>query len=176
MHITYIVYVEGSNMDARQMFGLAERLANAKSRQDIPEALKLLHSEMVLGTPCLGTRAEGLEENAAALARWFATFPDYQVDLEGHASDGASLVCWGTLAMTMTGNRFGGMPNGKRAVLPVYIHFTFRDGLIASERFSFDLASLCAQSGVSTDAARARLFRDRDKLLAPSAQLQTTEG
>lgn len=161
-------------MDMHRMFALAQKLAEAKSRQDVPEALKLLHSEMMLETPCLGTRAVGLEENAAALRRWFETFPDYQVDLEGHASDGASLVCWGTLAMTLVGDRFGGIPNGRRAVLPVYIHFTFRDDLIVSERFSFDLASLCAQSGISTDAARARLFRGRDDLLAPSSQLQTT--
>jgi predicted ester cyclase len=161
-------------MDVHRMFALADGLAKAKSRQDLPEALKLLHSEMVLETPCLGTKAVGHDENAAALSRWFATFPDYLVDLEGHASDGESLICWGTANMTMVGDRFGGIPNGRRAVLPVYIRFTFRDDLIVSERFSFDLASLCAQSGISTDAARARLFRGRDDLLAPSPQLQTT--
>ena len=35
---------------------------------------------------------------------------------------------------------------------------TFPDGLIASERFFFDLAALCAQSGVSTDAVQRALF------------------
>jgi hypothetical protein len=32
--------------------------------------------------------------------------------------------------------------------------------LIAGERFFFDLSALCAQSGVSTDAVRRRVFGD----------------
>jgi hypothetical protein len=58
----------------------------------------------------------------------------------------------------MTGNRFGVVPNGTRAELPVFILFSFRDGLLAQERFFFDLSSLCAQSGVSTDAVRKKIF------------------
>jgi hypothetical protein len=60
--------------------------------------------------------------------------------------------------MTMTGDRFGVKPNGRRAVLPVFIKFAFKDDLIASERFFFDLSELCAQSGVSADAVRGTLF------------------
>jgi predicted ester cyclase len=60
--------------------------------------------------------------------------------------------------MTMTGDRFGVSPTGRRAELPVFIQFTFKDDLIASERFCFDLSELCAQSGVSTDAVRRKLF------------------
>jgi predicted ester cyclase len=97
-------------------------------------------------------------ENEFALTRFFASFPDYAVALDGHASDGRTLVCWGTVQMTMTGERFGVQPSGRRAELPVHIRFTFADGLIASERFFFDLASLCAQSGVSTDAVQRTLF------------------
>ncbi|ANN15615.1 hypothetical protein SD37_08045 [Amycolatopsis orientalis] len=58
----------------------------------------------------------------------------------------------------MTGDRFGVVPNGDRAELPVFIQFTFADGLISSERFYFDLSALCAQSGVSTDAVRRTVF------------------
>jgi predicted ester cyclase len=141
-----------------ERFGLAERLAVAKGRQDVPAALRLLHRDMVLESPAFGTRARGTAENEAALTRFFASFPDYGVSLEGHADNGETLVCWGTARMTMTGDRFGVVPNGRRAELPVFIQFTFADGLIASERFCFDLSALCAQSGVSTDAVRRRLF------------------
>jgi hypothetical protein len=58
----------------------------------------------------------------------------------------------------MTGDRYGATPNGKRARLPVFIEFTFRDDLIADERFFFNLSELCAQSGLSTDAVRLKLF------------------
>jgi predicted ester cyclase len=114
---------------------------------------------MVLEVPAFGVTARGLPENEKALARFFTTFPDYAVTLRGHACDGGTLVCWGTALMTMTGDRLGVVPNGRRAELPVFIQFSFAEGLIASERFFFDLSELCAQSGVSADAVRQKLFR-----------------
>jgi predicted ester cyclase len=145
-------------MDDRRMLQLAHELAIAKSHQDVPAALRLLHPEMLLESPAFGTRACGLTENEQVLTRFFASFPDYDVSLHGHASNDDTLVCWGTARMTMTGDRFGVLPNGSRTELPVFIHFTFADELIASERFIFDLSELCAQSGVSTDAVRHTLF------------------
>jgi hypothetical protein len=140
------------------MFELAQKLAVAKSRHDVSAALRLLHPEMLLESPAFGTRACGPVENERALTRFFASFPDYDVALHGHASNDDTLVCWGTARMTMTGNRFGVTPNGKSAELPVFIQFTFTDELIASERFFFDLSELCAQSGVCADTVRRTLF------------------
>ena len=145
-------------MNGERMFELARLLGVAKSRQDVEAALTYLHTDLVLENPAFGTSVQGLEQNRQALTRWFATFPDYEVALEGHVADAENLVCWGTVRMTLTGDRFGVVPNGRRAVLPVVIMFTFRDDLIASERFIFDLSSLCAQCGISTDAVRERLF------------------
>jgi len=145
-------------MDGDRMFELAQALAVAKSRQDVRAATKLLHEDMVLETPAVGTTARGLAENQKVLTRFFGSFPDYDVTLQGHASNGDALVCWGTARMTMTGDRFGVVPNGRRAELPVFILFSFKDDLIASERFFFDLSALCAQSGVSTDAVRRKVF------------------
>jgi hypothetical protein len=50
-------------MDDHRMFELAHDLAVAKSRQDVPAALRLLHPEMLLESPALGTRACGPAEN-----------------------------------------------------------------------------------------------------------------
>jgi len=149
-------------MNSDEMSGLALALAAAKSQQDLPAAMKLFHPDMLLETPAFGTLARGLAENERALTRFFASFPDYHVVLQGHASNSDTLICWGTAQMTMTGDRFGAVPNGKRAELPVFIQFAFRDGLIAGERFFFDLSQLCAQSGVSTDAVRRKLFGVED--------------
>jgi predicted ester cyclase len=145
-------------MNGDRMFELAQALAAAKSRQDVASATTLLHSEMILETPAFGTTARGLAENEAVLRRFFVSFPDYDVRLQGHVSNADTLVCWGTVQMTMTGDRFGVTPNGRRAELPVFIQFAFKDDLIAGERFFFDLSELCAQSGVSTDAVRQRIF------------------
>ncbi|MEU5878455.1 ester cyclase [Spirillospora sp. NPDC047279] len=144
-------------MDGDRMFGLALALAEAKSRQDVPAAMRVLHPEMVLEAPAFGSVSRGTDENERALAGFFAMFPDYDVRLEGHAANGETLVCWGTVRMTLTGEFFGMAPNGRRAELPVFISFTFKDDLIASELFFFDLAALCSQSGVSTDTALAYL-------------------
>ncbi|MEU7315393.1 nuclear transport factor 2 family protein [Streptomyces sp. NPDC007083] len=145
-------------MHKRRMVELAQALAVAKSRQDVSAAVRLFHPDILLEVPAFGTTARGPAANEKALRRFFASFPDYDVTLEGSASDGESLVCWGTARLTMTGDRFGVRPDGNRAVLPVFIRFTFRDDLIASERFFFDLSVLCAGSGVSTDAVRRTLF------------------
>ena len=145
-------------MDGQAMFAMVQALAIAKSRQDVPTAMKLFHEDMLLEAPAFGTRARGLAENERALNRFFQSFPDYNVVLQGYATNDDVLVCWGLVQMTMTGDRFGVVPNGARAVLPVFIKFAFRDGLLAEERFFFDLSSLCAQSGVSTDAVRKNIF------------------
>lgn len=157
-------------MERDRMLELAQALAVAKSRQDVPAALKLLHPAMLLETPAFGTCARGLGENEKTLKRFFASFPDYDVALEGHADGDGVLVCWGTARMTMTGDRFGVTPNGRRAELAVFIQFSFEDDLISGERFFFDLSELCAQSGVSTDAVRRKLFDP------PSARIHPSEG
>ena len=120
--------------------------------------MKLFHEDMLLETPAFGTKARGLAENENVLTRFFTSFPDYNVVLQGRAGNDDTLICWGTVQMTMTGDRFGVLPNGRRAELPVFIQFAFKDGLIAGERFFFDLSALCAQSGVSTDAVRRKVF------------------
>ncbi|RFU87326.1 hypothetical protein DY218_07955 [Streptomyces triticagri] len=140
------------------MIGLARELAEAKSRQDVTAALALCHPEMTLQAPAFGTTAHGHAANERALTSFFRTFPDYAVEPAGDVGHHGTLACWGTARMTLTGARFGEAPNGLRAELPVFLHFTFRDGLIASERFFFDLSELCAQSGISTDKARHALF------------------
>jgi predicted ester cyclase len=145
-------------MNDHRRFELAQALAVAKSRRDVPAAMRLCTRDMLLESPAFGTSACGTAENEKALTRFFASFPDYDVTLHGHASNDDTLVSWGTARMTMTGDRFGVLPNGRRAELPVFIQFTFKDDLIASERFVLDLAELCAQSGISTDAVRRKLF------------------
>lgn len=145
-------------MKPTRMLELAEGLAEAKSRQDVGAALAFLHDDMVLQNPAFGSCIRGIGDNQRALERWFTTFPDYEVEIDGHASTDTVLACWGRIRMTMTGEHLGVRPNGSRAELPVFIRFTFKDDLIGTEFFFFDLSTLCAQSGVSTDAVRRKIF------------------
>ena len=83
-------------MHGDRMVELARALARAKSQQDVPAAMALLHRDMVLKAPAFGTTARGLLANEQALTRFFASFPDYEVALQGHASDGDTSICWGS--------------------------------------------------------------------------------
>ncbi len=74
-------------MNSHRMFELAQALAVAKSRQDVPAALQLLHVDMLLESPAFGTMARGIAENEKVLTRFFTSFPDYNVVLQGHASN-----------------------------------------------------------------------------------------
>ena len=148
-------------MNSDRMFELAQALAVAKSRQDVPAALTVLHDDMLLETPAFGTSARGLAENAKVLTPVLHVVPGLQCraakatpPMTIRSSAGARVQ------MTMTGDRFGVAPNGRRAELPVFIQFAFKDDRIARERFFFDLSELCAQSGVSTDAVRHKIFGD----------------
>src|SRR5258708_12661769 len=128
-------------MDGARMFELAQALAIAKSRQDASAALKLFDADMVLESPAFGTRARGLKANTEVLTRFFESFPDYNVVLHGHADNGDTLICWGLVQMTMTGDRFGAAPSARRAEFPVFIHFPFKTHLIPHNRSFFALSS-----------------------------------
>ena len=121
-------------------------------------AIALQHENMVLNSPALGPAVEGKALNRRALTAFFKWFPDYEAEIQGHAFSKGLLTAWGRVRMTWTGDFLGVIPNGKRADLPVFMQFTFKDALIASELFFIDFADLCAQSGVTTDVARANIF------------------
>lgn len=148
-------------MLGRDMFAVAFGLGEAKSRQCVSDALQFLHNDVVLTSPAWGTVARGIEQNAAVLHRFFADFPDYSVELAGHVADANHLLCWGTVRMTMAPGAYGLRPNGIKIQVPAFLRFTFKDGLIASEYFMVDLAAICSQSGVSTDAVMDFLTKHR---------------
>jgi len=153
-------------MTASEMLQLAVGLGEAKSRQNVADALKFMHPDMLLTSPAWGTRAQGKDENSKVLKRFFDDFPDYSIALDGHVCDETDLVCWGTVRMTMAQGAYDLSPNGRRVEIPAFLHFTFKDGLIASEYFMVDLAAICAQSGVSTDEVQAFLRAARGQRAA----------
>ena len=138
--------------DPAVMADIVDALAAAKSRQDVDAAMNIYHPRGVLEAPPFGSRREGAAQLRAALEGFFSLFPDYAVTLEGRAVSGDTMITWGTIHLTLSGRPGGQTPNGKRASVPVFILFRFRDGRVFWESFNFDLASLCRQSGISADA------------------------
>tara|TARA_R110002124_G_scaffold29084_3_gene101797 strand:- start:491 stop:949 length:459 start_codon:yes stop_codon:yes gene_type:complete len=137
---------------ATDMQAIATALAIAKSRQDIDEAMRIYHPDIVLETPPFQAIGRGADEVRAQLGLFFQIFPDYEVVLENSAFAGDEMIGWGRIRVTLTGEFAGRTGNGTRAEVPVFIVFRFRDGRCIYESFNFDLASLCRQSGVPADA------------------------
>lgn len=145
-------------MNPSTMREVIARLNAAKCRQDVPAAAPWLHPEIVLETPAFHSTVSGKDACVRALMRFFTLFPDYEFEIERDRVDGDTLVCWGTVRMTWTGSALGVVPNGRRTEMRAISEFRFRDGLVCGERFVYDLSELCAQSGVSTDVVRRRVF------------------
>ncbi len=135
-----------------EMQAIATALAVAKSRQDIDEAMRIYHPGIVLETPPFQAVGRGTDEVRSQLDLFFQIFPDYEVVLENSAFAGEEMIGWGRIRVTLTGEFAGHKANGKRAEVPVFIVFRFRDGRCDYESFNFDLASLCRQCGVPAEA------------------------
>jgi steroid delta-isomerase-like uncharacterized protein len=140
---------------AATMRRLVGAYAAAKSRQDIDAALALCSDDFELETIALGTRALGSDAARLHLRLFFLAFPDYRVTLEGVAAGDGALAAWGRARMTFAGPIAEMPPTGRTADLPIFCVFTFARDRIRSERFYFDLATLCEQTGMTLEPVRA---------------------
>ncbi|MFD6327171.1 ester cyclase [Streptomyces sp. NPDC058442] len=136
--------------------------AAAKSRADIPAALKGCHPDVVFETIPFQAVARGTEEAARQFTGFLRAFPDYHVELEYLHGMNGLVVGSGTIRATMAGPLAGIEPTNKAYALPFACHWTVRDGLITHERFFFDFHQMCEQLGLSTDAAGAKFAAWRE--------------
>ncbi len=123
--------------------------AAAKSRQDIAAALSVCHPDFVIETISLGTASDNRESTAGQLGIFFHVFPDYRAETEGLAMGDETIAWWGKVSMTFANEFLGIAPTGKRAKIPAFCTFDFKDGLLSRERFFFDLCMLADGIGVS---------------------------
>ena len=152
-------------MTPDQMYRLAADLGEAKNRQNVEDALKFMHDDIVLESPAWGLVARGKDANRNVLKSFFADYPDYNVTFDHYLADDRHFVGWGTVRMTMAAGAHdaaGQAPNGRRVELPVTIRMTFKDGLIASEVFSCDLMQIALQSGIDPDVMAKAVFASEE--------------
>ena len=144
--------------DERQS-ALVREYAAAKSRQDVEAALAQCHPDFAIETIPFATASRDRAETARHLGLFFSVFPDYRAETEGLASGADGVGWWGRIAVTFRGPLLGLAPTGRRAELPAFSAFAFRDGLLLRERFFFDLPALCEGVGLRLVALQ--------KVLAP---------
>ncbi|YCK35903.1 ester cyclase [Actinomadura sp. ATCC 39365] len=142
--------------------------ARAKSRADVQETLRYCSTDTVFETVAFQAVATGIDEVARQTAAFLRTFPDYGVELEYLAAADDLVVGAGTVRGTMTQSLVGIPATGRAFALPFACHWRVRDGLIAHERFFFDLHQMCEQLGLSTAAVAARFAAWRERARAVS--------
>ena len=121
----------------------------AKGRQDADAAQRLCHDDFYYDAVSLGVKAEGKEAAGALLKNvFFQAFPDYDPQAEWVVSGDAGVAARVRVRMTLKGNFLGFGPTNQTADVPMFCAFTFKDGLLASEAFLFDVMSWCDQLGI----------------------------
>jgi predicted ester cyclase len=140
---------------------LVRAYGHSKSEQDVEAALTLCHPDFVIDTVPFGLATRGGADTRAQLGLFFSVFPDYRAESEGIVSGHDGAAWWGRVSMTFGGPLLGHAPTGRRTELPAFSVFEFRDGLLARERFMFDLPSLCAGIGLPLPDLLAALERLR---------------
>jgi hypothetical protein len=119
----------------------------AEGRHDMAGTLKTLHPQCVFADEPLGLRLEGRDGARRHYEMWWTGF--------GVTLDGGELhwvsddLVIGNSAFTGThdGPFAGISPTGLPVRLPFVVFVTFRDGLLAGERFVYDLNGLLRQLG-----------------------------
>ena len=131
--------------------------AAAKSRADVEEALRHCTDDLVIETVPFQLSIAGRDANRVALEAFFGVFPDYDVELDATTGAGELLTGWGTLRATMAGSIGSLEATGRRFELPFACVWHVRDGLLAHERFFFDLHQMCEQLGIEAAAVLAEI-------------------
>jgi len=147
--------------EAATLRTLARAYGSAKSEQDVAAALSLCSEDFVLETVPLGLATRDRKDAEVQLGLFFTAFPDYGVEADGIAAEGAAVACWGSARQTFRGPFLGNAPTGRSARHPFVSVFEAKHGRLTRERYFFDLASLCEQIGLPLAAARETLAKLR---------------
>jgi steroid delta-isomerase-like uncharacterized protein len=126
--------------------------AQAKSRADVEAALRHCADDLVVHTIPFQVVVTGKAANRASFSGFFGVFPDYDVELDDLTGEGERLAGWGTLRATMRGPIGRVRATNRRIELPFACVWRVADGLLAEERFFFDLHQMCEQLQLDTTA------------------------
>jgi len=152
------------------MLKAIDAYAGSKCRRDPSRALADVHPGFTLDIPTLCIAIKGREAVHGQLASFFETFPDYDAEITDVIVGDDRVVYHCCESGTMRGDLLGLKATGQRAIFPTTSLYTFRDGLLAGERWHFSLMSFAAQLGLSMDALAAQ----RESHFGPMGPLPTT--
>ena len=139
---------------------LVGRHLAAENAQDLDGTLATLHPDCHFEDLATGQTWRGRDGAAAHCRQWWTTF-----DVTVKRGPGQR-ACWtednayiaeATWHGKHVGRFLGIEPTGRTIVQPFVVVLTFKDGLMLSERFQYDLASLLRQIGADPIPALGEL-------------------
>jgi ketosteroid isomerase-like protein len=156
-------------MTGEQPAAVVAAYAEAKSRADVEEALRHCADDVIVQTVPFQVVVTGKAANRLSFTGFFSVFPDYAVDLEATAGQGELLTGWGTLRASMQGPLGRVEATRRRFELPFACVWRVADGLLAHERFFFDLHQMCEQLDLDTPAVMTEIRAASELLTAAAA-------
>lgn len=141
-------------MTSDEMMALFRLHRNAEARRDYDAILETFADDCYLATAALGTRSSGREATRTAYVAYFTAFPDLTPEDEGFAFGDDTLVSWGHLRGTSSGDWLGIAPTGGTFDVPFTNVTTFVEGRMQGETIYFDLATLCEQARLPLQEVR----------------------
>ena len=140
----------------RNMSVLTRHLAAEQDHQ-MAETLATLHPECLFEDQPLGWTLRGREGARQHYEFWWSTFGVHLDAGQLHWTRDDLAIGEAVFAGRHVGDFFGRSATGRSIVLPFVVIVSFRDGLLAGERFTYDMASLLRQLGYDVlDPAAAR--------------------
>lgn len=136
-----------------QLADLVRRHLLAENAQDLPGTLATLHPECRFEDLATGQVWNGHDGAAAHYRQWWTTF-DVEVKRgptqTSAWTEGDGYIGEATWHGRHVGPFLGIAPTGRPIVQPFVVVLAFKDGLMLSERFHYDLGSLLRQIGDET--------------------------
>lgn len=154
------------------MQGLQNTLyyAEQKSKQNVENALSVCAEDFVLDSPPFGAMLIGKSANRIALTRFFAIFPDYQVNTEHALHQRDCVILTGQVRLTPDFSLLGFSGQSQTAKLPFSCMFKVENSLIKKEVFLLDVVDLCAQTRMPLlavlDLMNKKYRRDEQSIFA----------
>ena len=139
---------------------LARRHLEAENAQDMEATLATLHPQCRFDDLATGQTWHGREGAAAHYRQWWTTFDVAVKRGPGQVSAWTQDdVCMAEA--TWHGRHIGRFlniePTGRTILQPFVVVLAFKDGLMVSERFHYDLGSLLRQIGIASLPELGRL-------------------
>lgn len=136
-------------IDASRNLEILKRHLAAENRHDLAATLATLHAQCVFEDKMTGMVYDGHEGVQRYYETWWQALDLTVVSEQRHMIDDGNIVSEARYQGVHRGSLFGGRPTGGPVDFPIATFLTFRDGLLAGERFYYDLGRLRAHLGAS---------------------------